>query len=187
MSDFDDDLNDLHAQVRADLQPDTPVRFLGGGPLMTVTEVLPNTKEVKVQWMDDGITRKATFPRGMLAIGHETPEEAGQLPINVLQERIHQTAVSKGWWDDGDLNFGELCALIHAKVSEAFEAYRDGHDIDEVWVDDGKPEGVFVELADVIIRILDAAERYKVDMAKIISVKMRFNQSRAHRHGGRRA
>lgn len=100
-------------------------------------------------------------------------------PEEWVQE-IHKNAVSHGWWDE-DRNFGEICALIHSELSEALEEYRNGNPLvyyrcphdksicdpqkcadinrDPVYVEepcDGrKPEGIAVELADVVIRIFD--------------------------------
>lgn len=67
---------------------------------------------------------------------------------------IHANAVAHGFWKPGsEPTFGEYCALIHEEISEAFSAWRN-NEPDE-YVVDGKPEGVWVELADVVIRIGD--------------------------------
>lgn len=49
----------------------------------------------------------------------------------------------------------------------------------------GKPEGVASELADVIIRILDASEELEIETARVLIHKMRYNKTRAYRHGGK--
>lgn len=68
---------------------------------------------------------------------------------------IHANAVAHGFWEpDSEPTFGEYCALIHEEISEAFSAWRN-NEPDE-YVVDGKPEGVWVELADVVIRCADA-------------------------------
>lgn len=67
---------------------------------------------------------------------------------------IHANAVAHGFWEPGsEPTFGEYCALIHEEISEAFSAWRN-NEPDE-YVVDGKPEGVWVELADVVIRCAD--------------------------------
>lgn len=43
------------------------------------------------------------------------------------------------------------------------------------------------EIADEIIRALDKAESFGVDVAKAISVKMAYNASRPALHGGKKA
>lgn len=47
----------------------------------------------------------------------------------------------------------------------------------------GKPEGFPVELADALIRILDVAGTYDIDIEKHVLTKMRFNGGREARHG----
>ena len=67
---------------------------------------------------------------------------------------IHENAVAHGFWEPGsEPTFGEYCALIHEEISEAFSAWRNGEP--DEYVKDGKPEGVWVELADVVIRCAD--------------------------------
>ena len=112
--------------------------------------------------------------------------------LKTLQARIHETAVSKGWWDE-ERNTGEILCLIHSEVSEALEAYRDPkHDITEIWTElDGngvvKPEGFTVELADVLIRILDVVQHHELPFTEALLQKMFYNTTRPHKHGGKRA
>lgn len=73
---------------------------------------------------------------------------------------IHANAVAHGFWEPGsEPTFGEYCALIHEEISEAFSAWRNGEP--DEYVVDGKPEGVWVELADVVIRCADAMAAWK--------------------------
>ncbi len=99
---------------------------------------------------------------------------------------IHANAVAHGWWDDPERNLPELLCLIHSEISEALEAYRDG-EIDTVVHDNGKPEGFWVEIADAVIRAMDLAGRFDVDLEHIIALKHEYNKSRPFRHGGKRA
>jgi NTP pyrophosphatase (non-canonical NTP hydrolase) len=102
------------------------------------------------------------------------------LNISELQKSIHQLAIEKGWWEK-DREIPELLCLIHSEISEALEAYRvKGL---ENWIENGKPEGVAVELADAIIRILDLAEYFGFNMEKEILNKHEYNKSRPYRHG----
>lgn len=93
---------------------------------------------------------------------------------NEMINRIHANAVAHGFWEPGEEpTFGEYCALIHEEISEAFSAWRNGEP-DEYFVD-GRPEGVWVELADVVIRCADAmaARKYNFDILKI-GIKIQF-------------
>jgi NTP pyrophosphatase (non-canonical NTP hydrolase) len=49
-----------------------------------------------------------------------------------------------------------------------------------------KPEGIPSELADVVIRVFDAASQYGIDLEHEIMLKMEYNATRQHRHGGKR-
>lgn len=119
--------------------------------------------------------------------------------IKTMVEKIHKTAVEHGWWEE-ERPFGEIVALIHSEISEAFEEYRNGHAPTEIYYPkmppihpDGtvksmaKPEGIPVELADCVIRIFDYCGRQGIDIEAAIIEKMEYNESRPYRHGGKKA
>lgn len=78
----------------------------------------------------------------------------------------------------------EKLALIHEEISEALGEIRSGHHPLEVYYrDDGKPEGLMVELADAVIRIADLAFLLDGDLEAAIEEKHAFNATRPHKHG----
>lgn len=94
--------------------------------------------------------------------------------ITMLSEDIHETAVSKGWWE-GEKNVPELLCLVHSEVSEALEAYRK----DDL-------ANFAEELADIVIRVFDMSVGLKVDIEHEILTKMEANEKRSYRHGGKK-
>lgn len=116
-----------------------------------------------------------------------------------------------GKCDDGDRPFPEIVALCHSELSEALEEYRNGKpmayingywpkydtgmttpkpikamQLDE-WEDDEKPEGIAVEMIDCIIRILDWLGHEGIDVDTLMEKKVKYNEGREHRHGGKKA
>lgn len=79
----------------------------------------------------------------------------------------------------------EYLALIHSEVSEVLEELRSGHSMNEVYYQKGseKPEGVPIELADVVIRCFDMAYVFGIDLEHWIREKHEFNKSRPFLHG----
>lgn len=129
---------------------------------------------------------------------------ARTMRIKDTQKQVHAMAVGKGWWPD--LNFGPIShqriavalSLIHSEISEALEEVRDDN-LETYWVTpakerihnrdeappDAKPEGLPIELADVVIRCMDLAGALGIDLEQSIADKVAFNATRKHRHGGR--
>jgi len=120
--------------------------------------------------------------------------------ISDAAKKIHKCAQEKGWWDykpqsnATDFSNGHIATkllLATGELSEAFEEIRAGKRPDEIYYKDSKetgtkkPEGVPIEIADCIIRLLDLCEYWNIDIEKALEVKMAFNEQRPYKHGGK--
>jgi NTP pyrophosphatase (non-canonical NTP hydrolase) len=101
--------------------------------------------------------------------------------VNLLCDAAHDIAKDKGFYDH-DVSLPEKLALIHAEVSEALEVLRSGEPAQR---DKHLPEyGAFeVELADVVIRVLDLAAYKNIPLGDVIVSKILYNASRQRKHG----
>ena len=73
--------------------------------------------------------------------------------------------------------------LMHAEISEAVEALRDGNP------ESKKIPGyscVEEELADVVIRIMNYCADSNYDLGNAILEKMKYNETREYKHGGKK-
>ena len=108
------------------------------------------------------------------------------LGLRTLCLAAHAMAKAKGFWET-DRNVGELLALMHSEISEALEEYRAGRPLTAIRLDPttGKPEGFPIELADLLIRVFDLAGKFGINLPEAIKMKMSYNATRPHRHGGK--
>lgn len=111
------------------------------------------------------------------------------MQIKELCKISHQIVKDKGWFDDRDLNSTDtrlaFCALAHSEISEAVECFRK-NDL-HIRIENGKPEGAVVELADAVISICNTCEALGLNLEEAIKVKTEYNSKRPYRHGGKLA
>lgn len=134
--------------------------------------------------------------------------------IKDLTRRIGEVNTANGWRSSEERTGQDLVnarvarlALITTEVAEAIEEIRAGHDVTETYYSGGvgwatdddlepherldandnlrKPEGMPSELADVVIRTLDAADAWGIDIEAAIEEKLAYNATRGYRHGGK--
>ena len=97
--------------------------------------------------------------------------------ITTTQKEIHENAIAHGWWEE-DRDIPELLCLIHSEVSEALEGYRNG-------LREGEKGCLSEELAGVVIRVMDMAEAYGIDLDAAINKKHTYNVTRPYKLGGK--
>ena len=90
-----------------------------------------------------------------------------------MYDEVRLLNTEKGWRDQ-NTTFAEYIALLHSEVSEMLEEWRNKND-DELQL----------EYADVLIRLLDMADLFKIDLYAAYRRKMDKNWTRPHLHGGK--
>lgn len=110
------------------------------------------------------------------------------MTLQEMSNEVHTYLVDHGWYDQ-PVSFLEAMALLHSEVSEAVEAWRMWGTKDMTTAANAggsqKPEGVPSEFADILIRLLDSAKRFGVDLEKEFRTKMDYNHTRPYRHNKR--
>lgn len=101
--------------------------------------------------------------------------------FNAIAAEAFRIAKDHGFHET-ELNDGEQIALMHSELSEGLEAIRKDLDSDHIEGFKGSEE----ELADVIIRIGHYAKRRQLRVGEAIVAKMKFNETRPYKHGGKK-
>lgn len=113
---------------------------------------------------------------------------------------IHRANCNKGFYEEPNKQFGTMLMLIVSELAEALEADRKENHcemsleaLDRLARQDNLSfsadfklavkDTMEDELADALIRILDTAGYYKIDLDRHVALKLRFNALREKRHG----
>lgn len=116
------------------------------------------------------------------------PEDLAAL--NHLFHHLWQTGEAKGYHaakvrpgetEPRRATFAERLLLLSTEISETYEEYRDGRGMDEVYYSNaapGKPEGIPMEIADILIRLADLIVEHNIPIGMAVAVKDRYNQVR---------
>jgi NTP pyrophosphatase (non-canonical NTP hydrolase) len=129
-----------------------------------------------------------------------------RMALAEMTAEVREVNIEKGWrvpeGGPGDNSFGDYVALLTEELGEMTKAYRK-YRLDDATAapcnvvagqcfvhgraatcDRPKPEGVGSEMADVLIRLLDTADVFGIDLAAEYARKVAYNRTREFQHGG---
>lgn len=119
--------------------------------------------------------------------------------LNALSQQFHQFQMDAGFTDS---SITQRLMLVHSEISEAFEAFRKDKyarikDYEEYsnTISEDLKRAVFElhikdsfedEIADSLIRLFAICGENNIDIEKHIQLKMRYNEMRGYKYGGKK-
>lgn len=161
------------------------------------------------KWNEDGESRDMRdYMDNITKARKENPPKTGEEYLHdhfisafkLVQNRVHNSALEKGWWDDyrairdilSEVNADQKLYkafklawvmsklnLVTSELGEATEGLRTGSPPDDK-IPQFKSE--VAEVADMIIRLMDLAEHEGWPLAEAIIAKIKYNATRPYKH-----
>lgn len=105
--------------------------------------------------------------------------------MSEIQRTLFDECRVASWDPDLRNSFAEECAHLHEEVSDAFCEWRLHRDFEIRYGPSGKPGGVPIEMADVLIGLFYNAELHGFDLMEAVWIKHRYNLTRNYVAEGR--
>ena len=98
--------------------------------------------------------------------------------IHELKEQVKKFCDARDW--DQFHNAKELAIGISTEASELLQNFRfkSEKEVDELFKDESRRQGISEELADVLYFLLRLAQRYDIDLTSELSKKMAINEKK---------
>ncbi len=137
-------------------------------------------KEEDVKRVVEGLTRIAQAAKEKAQEAVENKDKS----ITEWQQEAHALAKEKGWHDGNKRTTVETYTMIAGEAFEAINEYREGKP--SKYYEGDKPCGEAIEMADIVLRVMDYCEFRGWSLEELLKEKHRYNSSRSYRHGNKK-
>jgi NTP pyrophosphatase (non-canonical NTP hydrolase) len=122
---------------------------------------------------------------------HESAREEGRRMSKTIadwQKEAWKTAESNGFHEKHEgissiLSMAVQIINFHEEVSEVWACVKTDQWKTTKTMLEGKPQGVAIELADIVLRVLDTCEMNGIDLDEAMHMKNEYNKTRPYMHG----
>lgn len=138
-------------------------------------------------WYEPG--KEKTFLESMMLVVAEISEAAEEYRSGFDYDEVYYKFEPIEGLDQAEITTDGVRVFAYQAGDEPYP-----HSVEEMTPENAeqygykaKPEGIPIEIADAVIRILDECANRGIDIDEAIRIKMEFNRTRPYRHGNKLA